>query len=294
MDFDLLFAITFFLIYFLFKLGVGPFYTWTIEVYNSCPTGVLLPISLIPKLVYFPMLFFMLFYNFIEFYAYWSNLLLGLAIFTIFIGSFGILITDKLKEIYAWSSIIHTGNLLIIVSCISTISFTFLIFYLISYCLISIGFIVLITSLRNTTTGRFVKTINELNSLHYLHSTFCFSMTILLASAAGFTPFISFFMKFSVLSLLSSHYGLLITLVVGLLNIIGSVAYLRMLRNIISFNLNSFSIKSRDNKTPILELDIDYFSSLILNLIIVLIIFSFFFFKTLLSFLSFPFAACFL
>lgn len=146
-DFELILAITFLLIYFLFKLGVGPFYTWTVEVYNSCTTSSLLAVSLIPKLVYFPMLFFLLFYNFIEFYIYWSNLLLGLGIITIFIGCFGILLTDKLKEIYAWSSITHTGNLLIITSCISTISLTFLIFYLISYIFISIGYIVLITSL---------------------------------------------------------------------------------------------------------------------------------------------------
>lgn len=225
-DFEIIFAITFFLIYFLFKLGAGPFYTWTVEVYNACSTASLLIVSLVPKLVYLPILFFILFYNFLDFYFYWSNLLLGLSLLTCFIGAFGILLSEKLKEIYAWSSVVHTGNLLIILSCISSVSLTFLIFYLISYCLVSVGFIVLITSLRNNTTGRFVKTINELNSLPFLNSTFALLSIILLASAAGFTPFLSFFMKFSVLSLVSSHFGICITIILGLLNIVGSIAYL--------------------------------------------------------------------
>lgn len=148
-DFEFVFAITFIMIYFLFKLGAGPFYTWTIEVYNACTTSALFIVSLLPKLVYFPILFFLLFFNFIEYYLYWSNVLVAMGLITVFTGAFGILITDKLKEIYAWSSIIHTGNLLIMLSCISTVTLTFLMFYLISYYLISFGFILLITSLRN-------------------------------------------------------------------------------------------------------------------------------------------------
>lgn len=286
-DFEIIFAITFFLIYFLFKLGAGPFYTWTVEVYNACSTASLLVVSLVPKLVYFPILFFILFYNFIDFYFYWSNLLLGLSLLTCFIGAFGILLSEKLKEIYAWSSVVHTGNLLILLSCMSTVSLTFLIFYLISYCLVSVGFIVLITSLRNNTTGRFIKTINELNSLPYLNSTFSLLSIIVLASAAGFTPFISFFMKFSVLSLVSSHFGISITILLGLLNIIGSIAYLWMLWNIISFNLNFFTHKTKDYTPMNIELVSSYFIAWLYNVICVLIIFSFIFYKDFITIFSF-------
>jgi len=219
-------SIIFILIYFLFKLGAGPFYNWTIEVYNASSTGSLFIISLAPKLIYFPMMFFLLFYNFIEYSILWTSLLFIMGVLTVFIGSFGILLTDKLKEIYAWSSIVHTGNLLLILSTLSSVSLAFLMFYLISYYLISFGFIVLITSLRNKLTGRFIKTISELNSINNLHSNFYILAIILLASASGFTPFLSFFMKFSLLSVLTSYYGVFITILIGLLNIVGSVAYL--------------------------------------------------------------------
>ena len=57
---ELILSITFLIIYFLFKLGAGPFYTWVIDVYNSCSTGVLLAVSVIPKLVYIPVLVYLL------------------------------------------------------------------------------------------------------------------------------------------------------------------------------------------------------------------------------------------
>jgi NADH:ubiquinone oxidoreductase subunit 2 (subunit N) len=146
-NFEITLSILCFLFYFLFKLGAGPFYTWVIEVYNSCSTGVLLIVSVIPKLVYTPILFFLLFFNFINYYAYWSSILFIIGVATTVIGSMGILYTDKLKEIYAWSSIIHTGNVLIILSCVTQATLAFCFFYLVSYVIISVGFVSIIVSL---------------------------------------------------------------------------------------------------------------------------------------------------
>lgn len=277
-DFEFILALTFLLIYFLFKLGVGPFYTWTIEVYNACPTNTLLPVSLLPKLIYFPMLFFILFFCFIEYWVYWSSLLIAVGTFTIFIGSFGILLTDKLKEIYAWSSIIHSGNLLVLVSCLANSTLALLTFYLFSYYLVSIGFIILMISLQNRYTGWLIKTINELGSLNLLNSSFCLTTTILLASAAGFTPFVSFFMKFSLLSVTIGSYSIGLVLIIGLLNIIGSVAYLRMLWNIIGFNANLFWTWFRNFTLHYIELKISYWIALLFNLLVIFIIFGFVFF----------------
>jgi NADH-quinone oxidoreductase subunit N len=140
-------SLFFILMYFFFKLGAGPFYTWVVDVYNSSSTGVLFVVSVIPKLVYIPILGFLLFFNFIKFYSYWSLLLFIIGFSTLFIGSFGILMTDKLKEIYSWSSMIHTGNLLLMLSCVNKISITLIFFYLIGYSIISCGFLLLILTL---------------------------------------------------------------------------------------------------------------------------------------------------
>jgi NADH:ubiquinone oxidoreductase subunit 2 (subunit N) len=269
----------FILIYFLFKLGVGPFYTWTVEVYNSCPTSTLFVVSTLPKLVYIPVLFFILYCNFFDYVNFWGILLFAFGLLTIFIGAFGILLTDKLKEIYAWSSVVHTGNILVIFSCISTVSLTFVMFYLTSYYIISCGFILLILSLRNKITGRFIKVVSELNSISYLFGNIYFLAIIVLASASGFTPFLSFFMKFSVLYLVTYSYGLPFALIIGLLNVVGGIAYLRMLRNIIGFNVDNYSNRSNTQSNNFIDVQLNYNFALLFNLICALIIFSFFFYK---------------
>jgi len=278
-DFEGILALTFILIYFLFKIGVGPFYTWTVEVYNACPTSTLFVVSILPKLIYFPMLFYILFFCFIEYWIYWSPLLLIIGIITIFVGAFGILLTDKLKEIYAWSSITHSGNLLIMLATLSSSTLTFLSFYLFTYYLTSFGFLALILCLKNRYTGKLIKSINEFGSLNLLNTTFQFSAIIVLASAAGFTPFVSFFMKFSVLAVMSYHSSIFLLLLIGLLNIIGSIAYLRILRNLVGNNLNLFGARVRDASIYFVELKVTYRMALIFNFLIIFIIFGFIFYK---------------
>lgn len=286
-DFEIILALTFLLIYFFFKLGVGPFYTWTIEVYNSCTTGTLLAVSLIPKLIYLPILFFILFFNFIEYYHYWTNVLFIFGFLTVFIGSFGILITDKLKEIYGWSSLVHTGNLLLILSCLSHLTLSFLMFYLISYFIISLGFILLILSMWNTYTGWFIKTIFEFNAINHLNSNFYLISLILLSSASGFTPFLSFFMKFSLLNLMAEYHGIILTILIGLLNIIGSIAYLWILWNIIGFNAEKFDHWSKDLTFLNVNVILTYWINLLLNFICFFIIFSFIFYKDFLEYFNY-------
>lgn len=71
--------------------------------------------------------------------------------------------------------------------------------------------------------------MSELNSLNYLSSGFLIISMLILSSASGFTPLISFFMKFSLFSMIVTQHGAVFAIIVGLLNIIGSVAYLKML-----------------------------------------------------------------
>jgi len=183
----------------------------------------------------------LIYFNFLHLHLHWEPILLSVGIITSFAGSFGILFTSKLKEIYAWSSILHTGNILCICSCITSLTFVFVFFYLVGYGLISYLFILLIISLKNRRTGRFIKTLDELFVVTRLNSFFYFIAILIFASSAGFTPLISFFMKFSLFYSLAHCYGPFLIILLGLLNIIGSFTYLKILRSIISFKINFFN-----------------------------------------------------
>lgn len=142
-------------------------------------------------------------------------------------------------------------------------------------------------SLRNKITGWFIKTVAELTYIANLNSNFYILAILLLASASGFTPFLSFFMKFSLLTLISSNYGIFITLLVGLLNIVGSVAYLRMLWNIIGFNLNNFTLKSKILPESYLEINLPYSIGWLCNYVVIIILFSFIYYKDFIALFSF-------
>lgn len=147
-DFISFLIISFFILYFLFKLGAGPFYIWVLDVYSASSLIFLPIISIVPKFIYFPIFYFIFTCFFINFLSQISLILFVTGFFTVVIGSFGIIGTLKLKEIYSWSSIIHTGNLLCLFSCSCAQweFFLFFIFYLISYFIISLTFILILIS----------------------------------------------------------------------------------------------------------------------------------------------------
>jgi len=129
--------------------------------------------------------------------------------------------------------------------------------------------------------------VGELGSLNLTHSNFYVLAIILLASAAGFTPFLSFFMKFSLLSLISTHYGVILTIFIGLLNIVGSIAYLKMLRNIIGFNLDNFNLRFKDQSITFIDIKMSYQTAWQFNILCLLIIFSFIFYKDFINLFSY-------
>ena len=218
------------LIYFFFKLGLGPFYIWVVEVYNSCSSTFIILVSLIPKLIYIPLFINVIFSNFVLLGFFFKNIFFFISFFSLVISSAGILISDRLKEIYAWSSVMHTSNIFLILSCSTHLAFAYLHFYLFTYIFISLGFISIFVCLKNYQTGCFIKTTKELPYAGYLMTPFYFVIFITLASSAGFTPFISFFMKFSLLNLLNQYnYYYIFFFLVGFFNIVGSFAYLKIL-----------------------------------------------------------------
>ena len=82
-------ALILFLIFFFFKLGAGPFYTWVVDVYNSCSLGFLLAVSTLPKFVYSFLLFFLLHTYFFTYAYFWSPFLFVVGTTTLFIGAVG-------------------------------------------------------------------------------------------------------------------------------------------------------------------------------------------------------------
>lgn len=106
-------GLIFILFAFLFKISAVPFHMWTPDVYEGAPTSVTAFFSIVPKMAMLALLLRICLYTFYDLMPTWQSLILICAVLSMFIGTFGALNQNKLKRLFAYSSIAHIGYILI-------------------------------------------------------------------------------------------------------------------------------------------------------------------------------------
>ena len=113
---------------FLFKISASPFHVWTPDVYESAPTSVVAFFSVAPKIAGFLVA--------IRFYSAVPNNLQTitavLAMASITFGNFSALWQNNAKRLLAYSTIAHSGFILIGLATMSQLGLTSVVFYLIA------------------------------------------------------------------------------------------------------------------------------------------------------------------
>lgn len=118
-----------------FKLGFVPLHIWTPDVYQGAPTAITAFLSTLPKIAAF-ILLARLYQAWSDTLFYFSELvtsfIIVLAIITMLVGNLAALRQTDAKRLMAYSSIGHTGFLLMAIFAYKQ-SFEYLLFYLIAY-----------------------------------------------------------------------------------------------------------------------------------------------------------------
>ncbi|MCY4779937.1 NADH-quinone oxidoreductase subunit N [Sphingobacterium sp. UT-1RO-CII-1] len=118
-----------------FKLGFVPLHIWTPDVYQGAPTAITAFLSTLPKMAAF-ILLARLYQAWSDTLFYFSELvtsfIIVLAIITMLVGNLAALRQTDAKRLMAYSSIGHTGFLLMAIFAYKQ-SFEYLLFYLIAY-----------------------------------------------------------------------------------------------------------------------------------------------------------------
>lgn len=226
----LLFGIGLILVAFCFKIGAVPFQFWLPDVYQGAPTpitaflsvaskggGFVIVLRLLEELYAFPLLAKKL-----------SLVMVTLAVMTLFFGNFAAMVQSNMKRLLAYSSIAHTGYLLMaVVSIGAPLAGIAIEYYLAAYLLMtSLAFLVLLLVARNTEN-------DDLSSFQGLHQRSPFlacAMTVAMASLAGLPLTIGFIGKLFVfkVALQQHHYGLVI---IGSITVVtGLYYYLKVIR----------------------------------------------------------------
>lgn len=225
-----LFGFAFVVLGFCFKVSIAPFHAWTPDVYQGAPTPVTSFMATSIKAASFA--------AFLRIIATKGligsdNLFLILqwfAVITMTVGNVAALIQNNLKRTLAYSSIAHSGYVLVgvIASGVSQNSAygaSSVTFYLLTYSIMTMGAFAVLSMIEKD-ENNFVQT-DELAGFAKNRPVLALCMTVFLLSLAGLPPALGFFGKLYLFSA-AVNEGLLWLALWGVINsVLGAYYYLR-------------------------------------------------------------------
>jgi len=222
-----LFGIVFIIIGFCFKVSIAPFHAWTPDVYQGSPTPVTSFMATAVKAVSFAALLRVIATQSLIGSQNLFDVLQWLAVITMTVGNVAAILQSNLKRVLAYSSVAHSGYLLVgvIASGISqnsAYSASSVVFYLFGYTLMTMGAFAIV-SLMEKNEGMSIS-VEGLAGFAKKQPVLSLCLTTCLLSMAGLPPTLGFFGKFYLFSAAVSE-GLIWLALWGVINSVISVYY---------------------------------------------------------------------
>ncbi|MCJ8210136.1 NADH-quinone oxidoreductase subunit N [Mucilaginibacter sp. RS28] len=214
-----------------FKLSFTPMHFWAPDVYQGAPTPVTAYLSILPKASGFALLtnFLIPFLVYERWHAIDFRVLISvIAIASMIVGNFAAIWQKNIKRMLAYSSIGHTGFLLMAVTTFTAQGIRSLTFYIAAYAIANLAALMLVTYFSDETNAEDLEAYRGLG-LKYPVAAVCF--TISLISLTGLPATVGFNGKLLVFSSVYSIYQqnhsiwLLLLLITGALTTVVSLFY---------------------------------------------------------------------
>jgi len=222
-----LFGIAFIVLGFCFKVSIAPFHAWTPDVYQGAPTPLTSFMATAVRTVSFAAFLRVLATKPLLGSQNLFDVMQWLAVITMTVGNLAALVQTNFKRTIAYSSVSHSGYLLVGiitagVSQNSAFSASSVIFYLIGYCLMTMGTFAVI-SLIEKDENSIIQTEN-LAGFAKKQPVLALCLTVFLISLAGLPPTLGFFGKLYLFSA-AVNEGLIWLSLWGVINSVIAVYY---------------------------------------------------------------------
>lgn len=213
-----------------FKLSFVPFHLWTPDVYQGSPTAITAFLSTVPKvgaLILFSRLYQAWSSTAFFFSEVTSWFILVVAIASMLIGNLAALRQTDVKRMMAYSSIGHTGFLLMAIFAYQD-TFSYLLFYIVAYVIMNLASFIFIDQLEQQTGSTELRSYIGLGKKMPLVFT---AFTVVGISLIGLPPTVGFMAKLMVFSAVfdlfqaSADLSILLLLVVGALTAVISLFF---------------------------------------------------------------------
>ena len=214
----------------LFKASAAPMHIWAPDVYTAAPTPIVAFFSTVPKLAGIVILlkWIVVINIFGISETNWSSILALVAMVTITIGNFSAIWQTNIKRLMAYSSIAHSGFLLVAIVAFSESAAYTLIFYAITYVLMNMCAFLFINQLER---DHGLINIKDYRGLIKQSPLLTILILALMLSLAGLPPTGGFTAKLLIFSALwesfatSGNSWMLYLLIFGLINTVIALFY---------------------------------------------------------------------
>lgn len=218
----------------LIKLSVAPFHFWSLDVYEGSPNATTFFFSVVPKMGLFVLLMRICYISFYQiFIDHYQIYFFLLAVLSIFVGSFGGLEQRKLKTLLAYSSISHTGYLLLSFSTGNIEGMQMMFYYLVIYMISGLCFWSVYLFLRQKRNSYFNKSNRELGDLALLKESnpmLALILALTLFSIAGIPPIVGFLAKVGIFLVVVKSSAYLIAVFSIVFSVVSTFYYIRLIK----------------------------------------------------------------
>jgi NADH-quinone oxidoreductase subunit N len=209
-----------------FKIAAVPFHQWTPDVYEGAPTSVTAFMSVTVKTAAFVVLLRFLVIALPEMSDRVSILLQVLAALTMLLGNIMAVIQTNVKRMLAYSSIAHTGYILVAFATGTPEAWTAVLFYLFIYLFMSLGTFCVVIALAQG--GREWENIDDFSGLASKRPALAALMTLFLLSLAGIPGTAGFMAKFYLFVAAVNGDQIILVLILVATSVVSVFYYLRL------------------------------------------------------------------
>jgi NADH-quinone oxidoreductase subunit N len=235
----LVFGLVFIVAGLAFKLGAAPFHMWIPDVYQGAPTAVMLIIGSAPELGAFAIAIRLLVQGLLPLAIDWQQMLVVLAVASLFIGNLAGIAQTNLKRMLAYSTIGQLG--FVMLGLLSGVvngdpvfarnAYSSAMFYIVTYVLTfmaAVGIILLLAR-----EGFESEEIADFAGLNQRSPLYAGVMAVCLFSLAGIPPLVGFYAKLAVLQALivsGSPFYIGLAVFAVLMSLVAAYYYIRVVK----------------------------------------------------------------
>lgn len=221
------FGLAFLIVGIAFKFGAVPFHMWLPDVYHGARTPVTLYLATAPKLAALALILRVLIDGLGGLHETWAAMIMVIAVLSLLLGNVVAIVQTNIKRLLGYSTIGHVGFILLAIFCGTGEGNAAALFYTLTYVIATAGAfgIVILLSRR----GYDAELLTDFKGLNTRSPWFALMMLFLMFSLAGVPPFVGFFGKLNVISVVldSGYPGLAVLMVLA--TVVGAYYYLKVI-----------------------------------------------------------------